>query len=320
MVFWGDSRLAARGRGPCSSAGKGQRVTEAKSFAAMRIRAYLGLGKPGVSLLMAASCYASYSISGRIQDGAALGAALGVFLLSAGGASLNNYQDRHLDASLVRTRTRPLPSGTIAPRHALVQGAALILGGTLALYVAVGSPGPPGVGLLAVGLYNFAYTPLKRHTVFALVPGAICGAMPVLVGWTAAGSAISPRTWMMMAVLAVWQLPHFWLVVLAHRADYSKVELPSMLRLFSTAQLRRLVFIWTAVFAVMTLLLPLFEIVITKTAAWLLVANALTLIALVTYRLIIRPHEASYRPLFRALNASAALVMGLIVLGSVLSA
>ena len=103
-------RERARGVMPISTAGWYDRTTGAKASAVARLGAHLELAKPGLSLLMSASCCASYLISKPIPDGACIGVALGVFLLSAGGASLNNFHDRHLDASLQRTQERPLPS------------------------------------------------------------------------------------------------------------------------------------------------------------------------------------------------------------------
>jgi protoheme IX farnesyltransferase len=116
-------------------------------------------------------------------------------------------------------------------------------------------------------------------------------------------------------LLGVWQLPHSWLVILAHRDDYRSSGLPSMLRVLSVEQLRALVLVWVASFAVLTLCLPLYRVILSQIAAWALLANALVLASVLGASL--RGGGEGYRRLFRSLNLSLALVMSVILIDGI---
>jgi protoheme IX farnesyltransferase len=263
---------------------------------------------------MTASALVAYVVREPALDLTALGTMLCVFSLCLGGATLNNYQDRHVDAKLRRTRERPLASGSMGTRAALVQAAILILTGTLGLLFIGESVALPITGLIAIGVYNGIYTPLKKTTVLAIVPGAVCGMLPVSMGWMAAGGGVgSPTLWMLMVLVGVWQLPHFWLVVLANQEDYRDAGVPSMLRILSAQQLRQLVFVWVTAFVVLTLCLPLYRVILSETAAWILFANALLLASISCLFLYLPRDAARYRELFRYLNLSLAVVMAVIM-------
>lgn len=275
---------------------------------------HIGLTKVARSYVMAASAYTAYVAQRPSFDWLAMQTVFSLFLVCLGAATLNNYQDRDIDGRLGRTRQRPLAMGELGARTVLLQAAALILGGTLGLLVAVGSSRLAITGLLGVCLYNLVYTPLKRRTVLAIVPGAVCGVLPILMGWMAAGGELaSPKVWILMAVFGVWQLPHFWLVVLASRQDYRESGLPSMLRVLSERQLGRLVFVWVAAFAVLTMLLPLYRVVESEAAAWGCVANGFALTSVFGFLLFSDRGDERYRDLFRYLSFSVALVMTVIV-------
>ena len=127
----------------------------------------------------------------------------------------------------------------------------------------------PMAGLLGVCFYNLIYTPLKRRTILAIVPGAVCGVLPILMGWMAAGGGLaSPKVWILVVIFGVWQLPHFWLVVLANRRDYRSSGIPNMLGILSVRQLRKLVFVWVGSFVVLTLL---WGWVVGPAIAWLII-------------------------------------------------
>jgi protoheme IX farnesyltransferase len=278
------------------------------------IAKHIGLTKPSVSLLMVASAATAYVAREPDPDGAALGAIFFLFLLLMGGATLNNYQDRDLDARLRRTRKRPLAAREIDSRAALIQATVLILVGTLGLFWVGTSAALPTMGVIAICLYNFVYTPLKRKTVLAVIPGAVCGILPLLMGWTAAGGGLeSARLWILVVVFGVWQLPHFWLVVLANEGDYRSSGIPNMLRSLGVRQLRRLVFVWVVAFVGLSLLLPVYRVVLSDSATWVLLANALILSSVFGFVLFLQDGSDRYRELFRYLNLSVAIVMSVIV-------
>jgi protoheme IX farnesyltransferase len=159
-----------------------------------------------------------------------------------------------------RTRHRPLPSGRMTPRAVLLISAGLICAGLAGLAVASGWLAA-GLGLLAVVWYNAIYTPLKRRTPFAAVIGAPVGAIPPAVGWVAGGGeAGSPALLILMAFLFLWQVPHFWLLLLARGDDYARAGLPLLTGVFCPPRLRRITFTWTLAMAAACVAFPVFGI------------------------------------------------------------
>jgi protoheme IX farnesyltransferase len=279
---------------------------------------HIGLTKMARSYLMAASAATAYIVQKPGFEWTALGTMFYLFVLFLGASTLNNYQDRDIDSRLVRTRRRALPMGEVGSRAALLQALALILVGTLGMFVVTGSMLLPTMGLIGVCVYNLVYTPLKRRTTLAIVPGAVCGVVPIPMGWMAAGGDLAaPEVWILVVVLGVWQLPHFWLVVLASREDYRESGIPNMLRVLSVHQLHKLVFVWVTAFAVLTLLLPLYRVVLSEAAAWLFLANALVLVSVFGVLLFSQRAGHRYRDLFRYLSLSGAIVLSVIAVDGI---
>ncbi len=181
-----------------------------------------------------------------------------VAVLAAGASVLNQYQERHIDARMERTRHRPLPAGLIRPAHALSAAVALISAG-LALLAFRGGPAPAILGTAAVLWYNGLYTHLKRLTAFAAVPGAVVGMIPPAIGWIAGGGTpADPRLVIVCLLFFMWQVPHFWLQVLHHGDEYERAGLPSLTKLLDKTQIARITFAWICSTAVGCLLLPLY--------------------------------------------------------------
>jgi protoheme IX farnesyltransferase len=146
---------------------------------------------------------------------------IGTALLAAGAAALNQWIEREHDAKMRRTQDRPLPSGRLQPGTALWAGnlsAALGLG-WLALGVNLLTA---GLGAVTLSLYLFLYTPLKRVTPLNTLVGAIPGALPPLMGWTAAHGTLAGGGWALFAILACWQVPHFLAIAWLYREDYAR--------------------------------------------------------------------------------------------------
>jgi protoheme IX farnesyltransferase len=148
-------------------------------------------------------------------------AVFGTALAAAGAAALNQWWERRLDALMHRTRTRPIPAGRMSARDALVLGCLLSIGGVVyltlicnwlsALFAAA-----------TIGIYIFAYTPLKRVSTFNTLVGAIPGALPPVVGWAAASGNAGIGAWSLFAILFFWQLPHFFAIAWMYREDYAR--------------------------------------------------------------------------------------------------
>ena len=146
--------------------------------------------------------------------------------MAGGACALNEVQDWRMDARMMRTKQRPIASGEISVMLAAIIGIAMILGGATAL-LATGGAIPMMMGLAAVLWYNGIYTPLKRMTFWAFIPGAIVGAIPPLVGWQSAGGQWpDSRFAFLLLFITAWQLPHFWNLMLAYQNDYERAGLP----------------------------------------------------------------------------------------------
>ena len=150
-----------------------------------------------------------------------LHALLGTALVACGAAALNQLLERELDAKMRRTEDRPLPSGRLSPDAVLIIGAVLSVAGLLDLLLMV-NPLTAVLGALTLASYLFVYTPLKRITTLNTLIGAIPGAIPPLMGWTAARGEISAAGWSLFAILFLWQLPHFMAIAWLYREDYAR--------------------------------------------------------------------------------------------------
>lgn len=185
----------------------------------------------------------------------------GVLFLAFGSAAFNHYQEKDFDVKMDRTKNRPIPSGRISFRNALFICLFFVLSGSITLLF--------GSNLLALGLgllnliwYNFIYTLLKRKTPFAIVPGSLVGAIPPVIGWVAAGgSLLDPQITVIAFFFFIWQIPHFWLLLLVLDKDYRQAGFPTLTQVFSREQLSRITFVWIIATAVSGLMIPLFGIV-----------------------------------------------------------
>ncbi len=227
-------------------------ITKLKSFTSC-----LRLSRLPIASLSACSALTGYLLAPHHPMFKGILISSAVFLLASAASALNQYQEREIDARMDRTRTRPLPAGLLAPTQALFI-AVLLAGGGLGLLLLCGKT-PFMLGAFALGWYNGVYTPLKRLTAFAAVPGAVVGMLPPAMGWTAAGGALSdPRLFPLCFLFFIWQVPHFWLQLLDHGHEYERAGLPSLDAILRRERIGRMTFIWICATAVSGLLLPLF--------------------------------------------------------------
>jgi protoheme IX farnesyltransferase len=188
-----------------------------------RLSAYLELTKPRITFLIVLTSAAGFGLASRsgIDYVALLSALFGIALLSSGIATLNQYAERDLDGLMRRTAGRPLPSGKIAPWEALAFGAGLTIAAEVYLLTLV-NPLSALLGLTVIAGYLFGYTPLKTRSSLSTVVGAFPGAVPPLIGWTAATGTLSIEGWVLFAILFLWQFPHFLAIAWMYREDYSR--------------------------------------------------------------------------------------------------
>jgi heme o synthase len=150
-----------------------------------------------------------------------LHAVLGTALVASGAAALNQLLEREHDAKMRRTKNRPLPSGRLQPATVMVFGGVCACAGLLYLALAVNLT-TSVIGAISLVSYLFIYTPLKRLTWLNTAVGAVPGALPPLMGWTAARGELSREGWALFAILAFWQLPHFLAIAWMYREEYAK--------------------------------------------------------------------------------------------------
>ena len=190
---------------------------------------YLSLTKPRLNLLVVATSAAGYYLgAGSAAPGAAmLQAVAGTALVAAGAAVLNQVAERDTDALMRRTRGRPLPDGRVPPADARLFGILLSAGG-LTLLAALPHRLAAGLALITLVLYLAVYTPLKRRTPLATLVGAVPGALPALIGWTASRGNISLGGAALFGIVFLWQIPHFMAIAWMYRDDYTKAGFPML--------------------------------------------------------------------------------------------
>jgi len=160
-----------------------------------------------------------------------------------------------------RTKGRPLPSGKLSPGVSLLISLSLLVTGETILAYGAGLM-PWALGLLAVIWYNGVYTYLKKKTPFAAIPGALIGMIPPVIGWVAGGgNLLDQRIGVIAVFFFIWQVPHFWLLLLDRGPDYEKAGFPSLTRILTPMQLRRIISVWIFATVVTSMTMPLFGLV-----------------------------------------------------------
>ncbi|HEX4124566.1 MAG TPA: heme o synthase [Tepidisphaeraceae bacterium] len=198
----------------------------AASTVTHRFADYLELSKPRMNFLVLVTTAVGYFMAG---GGARLLAdrllllhtLLGSALAAAGASVLNQYLERHFDALMLRTRNRPLPAGRIGAGEALLLGLFVGTLGVLELGFFVNWL----TGALAAFTllsYVLAYTPMKRRTTLCTIVGAVPGAIPIMMGWTAVRNGIGPEAIVLFGILFLWQMPHFLAIAILYRDDYAR--------------------------------------------------------------------------------------------------
>jgi len=236
---------------------------------------YLKLGKFTISLPVSLTGFLGYYMVHASFDLHALYTVSGIFLLSSASAALNQIQERHTDALMKRTSMRPLPSGQITLTGAIIFSLICAGAGTFLLLL-TGYWLAAALGLFTLAWYNLVYTPLKRLTAFAVLPGAVIGALPPLIGWTAAGGF--PLDMEILAVaflLFVGQMPHYWLLLLKVGDEFHRAGLPVITSLFDQRQIRNLSFMWIAATGVCVLMLPVTPIIRHRAMSLVLIVAAI---------------------------------------------
>jgi heme o synthase len=188
-----------------------------------KLRAFVDLTKPRITFLVVLTTVAGFCLgsSSGIDWLKFFNLIIGVGMLSSGIAAINQWMERDLDALMLRTRTRPLPTGKLNAGQALVFGLTLIILSNSYLAILI-NPMTALLGVITSASYLLIYTPLKTRSTLSTFWGAFPGAMPPLVGWVAARGELSVEGWILFAILFLWQFPHFLAIAWMYREDYAK--------------------------------------------------------------------------------------------------
>jgi protoheme IX farnesyltransferase len=196
------------------------------------MRDYIELTKPRITWLILMSTGIGYFFGLRgaatwweflraIHLVSLLHTIVGTGLIASGTAALNQWYEREADCKMRRTAQRPLPSGKMSAPRALAFGVALSVAGFLELWLGVNLLSGL-IGAFTLGSYLFLYTPMKQRTWWSTTVGAVPGAMPPMIGYAAAAGALSRESWVLFAILFLWQFPHFYAIAWMYREDYAR--------------------------------------------------------------------------------------------------
>jgi protoheme IX farnesyltransferase len=253
--------LAVLARRPTLPAAAGLPVTGARAGALRTFGAYVQLTKPRVMSLLLATTAAAMVIAARgMPDlGVLVATLVGGALMSGGAGAINHYVDRDIDPLMGRTAWRPIPSGVISPRRALLFGIALGVLASIDLLLFV-NPIAWFLALLGLLGYVFIYTLwLKRSTPSNIVIGGAAGAIPPLVGWAAVTNEIGSLTaWYLFAIIFFWTPPHFWALSLLIRQHYERAGVPMLPVVRGEDETRRQILLYSLLLVVLTLVLSPF--------------------------------------------------------------
>ena len=204
-----------------------------------QLKHYIELTKPRIGLLVIITAYLGYYLGLRSVESYMLDynewsrllhLLFGMFLSCSGACAFNQYFESQIDSKMDRTKNRPLPLNKIKPRNAFIFGIALFLISTFYLLIFINYK-TAFLSCITYIVYIFIYTPLKKHTTFNTLIGAIPGALPPVGGWLAATDSLSSPAWVLFGILACWQIPHFLAIAIIYADDYKKgglMMLPSV--------------------------------------------------------------------------------------------
>lgn len=266
-----------------------------------RLAAYLALTKPRIIELLLVTTVPAMVVAQRGLPPVwlVLATLVGGTLAAAGANATNMVVDRDIDSLMKRTRRRPLVTGEVSPRQALVFAIGLEVVAAVELWLVVN----PLSAILAVGatlFYVFVYSLwLKRTSTQNIVIGGAAGAAPVLIGWAAVTGSLGVAPFVLFAIIFVWTPPHFWALAIRYRDDYAAAQVP-MLPAVATLEVtaRRIVAYTLALWAVSLAFVPLGRM------GWIYLLAAIGLGGVFTYHALLLLRDASYRQAMRLFHYS----------------
>jgi protoheme IX farnesyltransferase len=278
------------------------------------MRIVFELGKVRISLPVALSALVGYTMKTGGLSGEVWMLMAGVFLMSCSSGAINHIQEYKTDALMPRTKNRPIPSGRISLRGAILVALSFFAYGAFILL----SSFPPLVfitSFLTLLSYNLIYTPLKKVTAFAVVPGSLVGALPPYIGWFAGGGALMDERIIWVALFFfIGQIPHFWLLLLMFGKEYSLAGYPSLNSIFSDNQIKRLSYTWILA-TIATAFIVSIKVLQGSTSMFFLLIYIFYLLFSLTAGILIK-QDIPVRASFLKLNLLYLLMMILLILDS----
>jgi protoheme IX farnesyltransferase len=265
------------------------------------IRIFLQLIKVTVSLPVTFLSFISYVIySGKI-DFITWKCSLGVFMLSGAASALNQMMEQKRDKLMERTKNRPLPTGRITNSGVIIISGALIVAG-IALLMKINTT--CGVlGFFNLLWYLGVYTLLKTKTPFAVIPGSLIGAIPIMIGWAAAGGAIfHPLVIFISFFVFIWQIPHFWLLMMIYRQDYENAGYPTFFKIFDEYKARWWTIVWIISASLISMAFPFFKVINGPIPTISFVLLNISVISLSVFVLLFKPDKSKIRMMFHTIN------------------
>ena len=276
------------------------------------IHAYVSLCKWRIPLFAAMTAAAGFFLTARSGGKTLLFLTVGTFLLACGAAAFNQYREWRTDARMPRTAGRPLPSKRVPPVSALLMSAALMAAGGMVLLL-TGSPAVVLLGLAAVLWYDLVYVWLKTRSSFAVIPGALIGAIPPAMGWIAGGGDfLDPRMAALCFFVFMWQVPHFFTHLLVFGKEYEAAGLPSLTALLKPAQLERLTFHWLLAAAISLQLVNVNGMILSGTIRLSLLAASLWIV--IRGFSLLRGNTEQYKLVFKGINTFIFIILLLMCL------
>lgn len=274
-------------------------------------KALLDLTKFRVSVAVTLSAFAGYVLFNKAIDFNLFIFSLGLMLIIGASSALNHIQERKLDILMPRTSNRPLPAKLLTLNEAIGIAISLFVFGSAILYFVFSWQVWFG-SLVAAFWYNGIYTPLKRKTPYAIIPGSVVGAIPPFIGYMAAGGSITDKPIIFLSIFFfVGQIPHFWLLMKKYQKDYKKAGFPVITEKLNESQINRMIVTWMAAGIASALLVSIL-VPFSKVASIIIVAYCLFFLAIIG-KDILKKVDLKFGKNFLLLNMMYLLVMVLII-------
>ncbi|MCE1198461.1 MAG: protoheme IX farnesyltransferase [Marinilabiliales bacterium] len=281
------------------------------------LRVWMKLVRFRLSVMVTFSALTGYFFSGIKPDGRVISFVTGLFLLSSAASVLNQIQESAYDGKMSRTASRPIPSGRISVREAWWLTLGMILSGSGFLWLS--GVVPMVLGLINILIYNAIYTPMKPKTLWAIVPGAVVGGIPPVMGLTAAGlGLLHPKALFLFCFVFLWQIPHFWLLMVRYGKEYEAAGLTSISSVMTVNQIKRIVFGWGVVTSLFLLSFPIFGLSLKPILLWFLIGFNVLFISQFYRFLFIGEDPRRVIKAFILINSYAMVVFILLIISAVI--